>query len=57
MIARIKAGENPPFRPHVPDDVFTSSQVRSIMRMCWAENPDDRPPIKTLMAAVKQLLK
>ena len=53
VIAKVKAGESPPFRPRVPEDAFSSSQVRSIMKMCWAENPEDRPTIKTLMAAVK----
>ena len=53
----MKAGESPPFRPHVPEEAFTSSNVRSIMKMCWAEDPEDRSPIKTLMAAVKQILK
>ncbi|XP_072028687.1 atrial natriuretic peptide receptor 1-like [Amphiura filiformis] len=57
VLAKVKAGDTPPYRPHVPEDAFTSSKVRSIMKMCWAELPEDRPAIKTLMAAVKQHLK
>ena len=57
LIEKVKTGSSPPFRPHVPADAFTSSEVKNIMNMCWAEKPEDRPSVKTVMSKIKRLMK
>ncbi|KAL8597813.1 hypothetical protein ACOMHN_004928 [Nucella lapillus] len=61
IIGRIKRGEDPPFRPSVPEDQCIEDKgggpevpeaVVKLMHTCWSECPADRP----LFAAVKSTL-
>ena len=42
IVERVKASENPPFRPHVPQLIANAESLRELMKRCWDENADDR---------------
>ena len=57
IVNKLKAGESPPFRPHVQEECLSNPKIKSIMDMCWTEKPDERPTVKILMAEVKYIMK
>ncbi|KAG8201257.1 hypothetical protein JTE90_019895 [Oedothorax gibbosus] len=54
ILARIRVCEAPPFRPVVPNETCSAGLV-SLMRHCWAEEPDDRPDLSQIKAEIRIL--
>jgi atrial natriuretic peptide receptor A len=56
IIDRVKASEEPPFRPFVgerdcPPDLL------ELMEKCWSENPDDRPTFAYIRITIRSIMK
>ncbi|ELU05459.1 hypothetical protein CAPTEDRAFT_119985 [Capitella teleta] len=55
IIKRVKAGENPPFRPQLPSEGRGSfDQIIELMEECWNEDPNARPPFKKIKKIIKR---
>ncbi|XP_050405679.2 atrial natriuretic peptide receptor 1 isoform X2 [Patella vulgata] len=53
IIERVKFGECPPYRPHVPNGLVPDV-VTDIMRNCWEENPTARPSFQMIGEIVRK---
>ena len=56
-MARVKNGEVPPFRPHVPQVLEKAESLRELMKRCWDENADDRPSFSEIRKEVESMMK
>ncbi|GFQ70546.1 atrial natriuretic peptide receptor 2 [Trichonephila clavata] len=54
ILARIRVKEAPPFRPVVPSETCAPGLL-SLMRSCWAEEPEDRPDGSQIKAEMRIL--
>ncbi|GFY76109.1 atrial natriuretic peptide receptor 1 [Trichonephila inaurata madagascariensis] len=54
ILARIRVKEAPPFRPVVPSETCAPGLL-SLMRSCWAEEPEDRPEVSQIKAEMRIL--
>lgn len=46
---------NPPFRPAI--DECTLDDVRTLMEVCWRDNPAERPDFRNLKSTIRQINK
>ncbi len=57
VVSRVKRAEKPPFRPIEPEDkgempgdtVGYNTKWMDLMKLCWAEKPEDRPSFHTIL--------
>ncbi|XP_077870006.1 atrial natriuretic peptide receptor 1-like [Saccoglossus kowalevskii] len=54
VIEKVRANENPPFRPTVGDGECPKD-VDMLMTRCWAEEPTDRPDVSQIKNIVRKL--
>ncbi|GBL84777.1 Atrial natriuretic peptide receptor 1 [Araneus ventricosus] len=54
ILARVRTKENPPFRPVVPTESCAAGLL-SLMRCCWAEEPEERPDISQIKSEMRVL--
>ncbi|XP_047143124.1 atrial natriuretic peptide receptor 1 isoform X1 [Hydra vulgaris] len=57
IVMRVKNGENPPFRPHVPQLIENAEDLRDIMKKSWVENADERPSFTDIRKEIEGLMK
>jgi hypothetical protein len=59
IVGRVEAGEHPPFRPDLSflDDQASQCPefVRTLIRECWEEVPENRPSFRTVRERLKPL--
>ena len=48
IISNVVEGDNPPFRPSVPDTNSESMDLMQLMQDCCKEKPHDRPDFNTI---------
>ena len=53
----MKNGENPPFRPHVPQLIENAEDLRDVMKRSWVENADERPSFTDIRKEIENLMK
>lgn len=54
VVKRVKASQNPPFRPKVSND-FGKPEFIEMMEECWSEYPGNRPKFDDIMKTCKKL--
>ncbi|XP_070536382.1 atrial natriuretic peptide receptor 1-like isoform X1 [Ptychodera flava] len=54
IVEKVKAGDDPPFRPVVGDGECPR-EADVLMTRCWAEDPTDRPDISNIKSIVRKL--
>ena len=54
IIGRVVAGTNPPFRPPLTANV-TNEDLHFIMKLCWKEDPEDRPDFLEIRKMLRKL--
>ena len=60
IITRVTAGENPAFRPQLPELEEGGEELETVillMKKCWAEQPDARPSMDTVKKKIRGLNK
>ena len=63
VVSRVKRVEKPPFRPIEPEDklempgdtVGYNDKWMELMKLCWAEKPQDRPTFETVLQTLTQI--
>ncbi|VDI06466.1 atrial natriuretic peptide receptor B [Mytilus galloprovincialis] len=48
IINRVRKGEDPPYRPLIPDNSNIPDKAYNLMTSCWNENPDFRPDFSNI---------
>ncbi|CAC5361262.1 Guanylate cyclase 32E,Guanylate cyclase soluble subunit beta-2,Head-specific guanylate cyclase,Retinal guanylyl cyclase 2,Heat-stable enterotoxin receptor,Receptor-type guanylate cyclase gcy-28,Guanylyl cyclase, membrane,Speract receptor,Receptor-type guanylate cyclase gcy-13,Guanylyl cyclase GC-E,Soluble guanylate cyclase gcy-31,Soluble guanylate cyclase gcy-36,Soluble guanylate cyclase 88E,Guanylate cyclase soluble subunit alpha-2,Retinal guanylyl cyclase 1,Soluble guanylate cyclase gcy-35,Receptor-type len=48
IINRVRKGEDPPYRPLIPDNSNIPDKAYNLMTSCWNENPDFRPEFSNI---------
>lgn len=43
IINRVRKGEDPPYRPYIPDDSALPDKAVNLMNSCWSEISENRP--------------
>ena len=56
IIMRVKSDESLSCRPAFNAEVVLPDTVKSLMRQCWAEDPDARPDFSNILAKLKKTL-
>jgi hypothetical protein len=41
IINRVRKGEDPPYRPYIPEDSIVPDRALNLMTSCWSEIPDE----------------
>lgn len=48
IINRVRKGEDPPYRPFIPEDSIVPDRALNLMTSCWSEIPDNRPDFSNI---------
>ncbi len=51
ILDKLKAGVNPPFRPHIPIE-SCNKPWKELIESCWEENPENRPRFSQIQASI-----
>ena len=54
IVGRVSTRTNPPFRPPLTANV-AREDLHLLMKMCWNENPDERPEFWEIRKLLKKL--
>lgn len=60
IIARVKAVEDPPYRPEIPKETGLEASQNNFIKLmteCWDEDPDKRPDIDKVRKELRKLNK
>ena len=56
IIKRVVYVEVPVFRPHVPNFIPDLVELKDLMKICWDENPDDRPDFSEIKKRIHKTI-
>ncbi|KAK2176844.1 hypothetical protein NP493_636g03014 [Ridgeia piscesae] len=57
VVARVRYGERPPYRPRIPEPNQLKPEVVDLMLDCWREKPNDRPDFSLIKKQYKDMNK
>ncbi|XP_063683158.1 atrial natriuretic peptide receptor 1-like isoform X8 [Bolinopsis microptera] len=55
VINRLKARENPPFRPNIKNTTLGNMDLRDPLTFCWADSPEQRPDVGKVKVLIREL--
>ena len=55
VIERLKARENPPFRPNIKNTTLGNMDLRDTLALCWNDGPEQRPDVGKLKVLIREL--
>ena len=55
IIFAVRKGSDPPIRPQIERNDDVNINLIHLVRDCWNENPEKRPPMETVKALMKNM--